>query len=304
MSRHDHSHHHHRHGGHTTDQAQRTVVGALVANGVLTVVQVVVGIVAGSLALLADSAHQLVDTAGLGVAALAGYVASRGVSRRNTYGWARLDPFGGLLSALLLLGVTVWIVVEGVGRLFDPHEVDSVPVMALAVLGLLVNGISALLLSRRSSASLSVRAAVIHLVGDAAGSFGVLVAGVAASFGADWVDGAIAILIALGIGAYALPLVRRASALLVDATPPGLDPAAVTAAFTAEPGVVDVHHVHLWEMAPGEPALSAHIRIEGSPSLHDAQMVAERLREIAHDRFGVAHTTLDLECHSCEAPAH
>src|SRR5690606_23889208 len=124
---------------------------------------------------------------------------SRGVSRRNTYGWARLDPFGGLLSALLLLGVTVWIVVEGVGRLFDPHEVDSVPVMALAVLGLLVNGISALLLSRRSSASLAVRAAVIHLVGDAAGSFGVLVAGVAASFGADWVDGAIAILIALGI---------------------------------------------------------------------------------------------------------
>ena len=305
MSRHDHSHHdHHHHGLRSQDRALRTVIGALVANGALTVVQIVVGVLAGSLALLADSAHQLVDTAGLGVAALAAYVAARGVSSRNTYGWARLDPFGGLLSALLLLGVTVWIIIEGIDRLRDPHAVDSVPVVVLAVLGLLVNGLSALLLSRRSSSSLSIRAAVIHLVGDAAGSFGVLVAGVAASFGADWVDGAVAILIALGVGWYAVPLIRRAGALLVDATPPGLDPEAVTDAFTAEPGVVDVHHVHLWQMAPGEPALSAHVRIDGSPSLHDAQVVAERLREIAHERFGVAHTTLDLECHSCEAPAH
>jgi len=181
MSRHDHSHHdHHHHGLRSQDRALRTVIGALVANGALTVVQIVVGVLAGSLALLADSAHQLVDTAGLGVAALAAYVAARGVSSRNTYGWARLDPFGGLLSALLLLGVTVWIIIEGIDRLRDPHAVDSVPVVVLAVLGLLVNGLSALLLSRRSSSSLSIRAAVIHLVGDAAGSFGVLVAGVAA----------------------------------------------------------------------------------------------------------------------------
>src|SRR5690606_1742352 len=132
---------HHHHGGSAQDRALRTVVGALVANGALTIVQIVVGVVAGSLALLADSAHQLVDTAGLAVAAIAGYLASRGVSGRNTYGWARLDPFGGLLSALLLLGVTVWIVVEGIGRLRDPHGIDSLPVVVLAVLGLLVNGI-------------------------------------------------------------------------------------------------------------------------------------------------------------------
>jgi cobalt-zinc-cadmium efflux system protein len=300
-----HAHHdHHHHDVAASSGTLRTIVGALVANGLLTVVQVVVGVLAGSLALLADSAHQLVDTVGLAIAAAAAVLANRGVSPRNTYGWARLDPFGALLSALLLLGVSVWIIVESIGRIRDPHEIDGVPVVVLAIVGLLVNGVSAVALRRRAGSSLSVRAAVVHLVGDALGSAGVLVAGIAATAGVDWVDGVVAILIALLIVWNAFGLVRRAGALLVDATPPGLDPVDVTAAFTEDPGVVEVHHVHLWEMAPGEPALSAHVRLDGEPSLHDAQVVAERLRVVALDRFGVRHTTLDLECHSCEAPVH
>src|SRR5204863_7869368 len=140
--------------------------------------QVVVGILAGSLALVADSAHQLVDTVGLGVAAVATVLAARGVSARNTYGWARLDPFGGLLSALLLLGISVWIIVESIGRIRDPHEIHGVAVVVLAIVGLLVNGISAFALSRRAGSSLSVRAAVVHLMDDALGSAGVVVAGI------------------------------------------------------------------------------------------------------------------------------
>jgi cobalt-zinc-cadmium efflux system protein len=298
--RREHDHHHHVAPG----SALRTVVGALVANGLLTVVQVVVGLAAGSLALVADSAHQLVDTTGLAVAAVAGVLAVRGVSARNTYGWARLDPFGGLLSALLLLGVTGWIIVEAIGRVRDPHSIDGVPVIVLAVVGILVNGTSAVLLSRRGGASLSIRAAVVHLVGDALGSVGVLIAGIAAAAGAEWVDGVMAIAIAMFLAWSAFGLVRRAGSLLVDATPPGLDPVAVTDAFAAEPGVLDVHHLHLWEMAPGVAALSAHVRIDGSPTLHEAQLVAERLRVLASAEFGVTHTTIDLECHTCDAPAH
>jgi cobalt-zinc-cadmium efflux system protein len=301
---HDHHHRHHHHRVGESDGVLHTVVGALVANGLLTVVQVVVGLLAGSLALVADSAHQLVDTVGLAVAAVATVLAARGVSPRNTYGWARLDPFGGLLSALLLLGVSTWIVVEAVSRLREPHSIDGAAVVVLAIVGLLVNGVSAVLLSRRGGSSLSVRAAVVHLVGDALGSFGVLLAGIAATLGADWVDGAVAIAIALLLVWNALGLARRAGSLLIDATPPGLDPDAVAAAFVEEADVVDVHHLHLWEIAPGEPALSAHVRIEGDPTLHDAQVVAERLREVALVRFGVRHTTLDLECHTCEAPVH
>jgi cobalt-zinc-cadmium efflux system protein len=298
---HDHHHHHHEHRG---DGAVRTVVGALVANGLLTVGQVVVGLLAGSLALLADSAHQLVDTAGLAVAAIAGILAARGVSARNTYGWARLDPFGGLLSALLLLGASTWIVVQAVGRIRDAHEVDGAAVIVLAVVGLVVNGVSAAALARRAGASLSVRAAVVHLVGDALGSAGVLVAGIAATAGVDWVDGVVAIGLAVAIAWSAFRLARRAGRLLVDATPPGLDPVEVAGALAADPGVVDVHHLHLWEMAPGVPALSAHVRLEGEPTLHDAQVVAERLRVVVLERFGVGHTTLDLECHTCDAPVH
>jgi cobalt-zinc-cadmium efflux system protein len=302
MSGHDHHHHHHAMEG--DDRGLRAVVAALVANGLLTVVQVVVGVVAGSLALLADSAHQLVDTAGLGVAAVAAVLATRGVSARNTYGWARLDPFGGLLSALLLLGVSTWIVVEGIGRIRDPQPVDGLPVIVLAIVGVVVNGVSAVALSRRAGESLSMRAAVVHLVGDAIGSAGVLVAGIAAAAGADWVDGVVAIALALAIAWNAVGLVRRAGALLVDATPPGIDPVQIAVAFTADPGVVEVHHLHVWEMAPGVPAMSAHVRLDGDPTLHDAQVVAARLRVLASEQFGVTHTTLDLECHSCEAPVH
>jgi cobalt-zinc-cadmium efflux system protein len=302
MSGDHHDHHHHHHV--SPQSGLRTVLGALVANGVLTVVQVVVGVLAGSLALVADSAHQVVDTAGLAIAAIAAVLAARGVSPRNTYGWARLDPFGGLLSALLLLAVSTWIVIEGIDRIRDPHSIDGLPVVVLAIVGLIVNGGSAFALSRRAGTSLSMRAAVVHLVGDALGSAGVLVAGIAAAAGVEWVDGAVAIALALAIAWNAVGLVRRAGALLVDATPPGLDPLEIALAFTADPGVVDVHHVHLWEMAPGEPAMSAHVRLEGEPSLHDAQVVAERLRTLAADRFGVSHATLDLECHSCDAPVH
>jgi cobalt-zinc-cadmium efflux system protein len=302
---HPHQHDHdHQHGVIGSRAALRTVVAALVANGVLTIVQVVVGLLAGSLALVADSAHQLVDTTGLAVAAVAGVLAARGVSARNTYGWARLDPFGGLLSALLLLGASTWIVVHAVGRIRDPHEIDGVAVVVLAVVGLVINGASAFALSRRAGSSLSLRAAVVHLVGDALGSAGVLVAGIAATAGVERVDGVVAIALAVVIAWNALGLVRRAGAVLIDATPPGLDPAAVEVAFSADPGVVDVHHLHLWEMSPGVPALSAHVRLDGEPTLHDAQVVAERLRVIASERFGVTHTTLDLECHSCDAPVH
>jgi cobalt-zinc-cadmium efflux system protein len=226
------------------------------------------------------------------------------VSGRNTYGWARLDPFGGLLSALLLLGVSTWIVVEGIGRIRDPHSIDGLPVIVLAIVGLLVNGVSAVVLSRRAGESLSMRAAVVHLVGDAVGSAGVLVAGIAATAGADWVDGAIAIALAVAIAWNAVGLVRRAGALLVDATPPGIDPDQIVLAFTADPGVLEVHHLHVWQMAPGVSAMSAHVRLDGDPSLHEAQVVAARLRVLATERFGVTHTTLDLECHSCEAPVH
>jgi cobalt-zinc-cadmium efflux system protein len=297
-------HHHHHHEVASSSRGLRTVVAALVANGALTIVQVVVGLMAGSLALVADSAHQLVDTVGLAIAAVAGVLAARGVSARNTFGWARLDPFGGLLSALLLLAVSTWIVVEGVDRIRDPHGIDGLPVVVLAVVGLLVNGASAFALSRRAGASLSMRAAVVHLVGDAVGSAGVLVAGIAAAAGVDWVDGLVAIALALAIAWNAVGLARRAGALLVDATPPGLDPAQIALAFTSDPEVLEVHHLHVWEMAPGVPAISAHVRLDGEPSLHDAQVVAERLRVAASERFGVRHTTLDLECHSCEAPVH
>ena len=277
----------------------------LTANAGFLVVEVVGGIAFGSLALLADAAHMLSDVAALTIALVAQTLAGRPATDRHSFGMKRAEVVGAQANGVILAASSGWIVFEAVRRIGEPTEVDGFGLLVVATVGLVVNLVSALALARVSAGNLNLRGAMLHLFADAAGSVAAMVAGVAVLVaGADWVDPAVSILIAVLVLWAALRLVSEANGVVMMATPASVDPQAVVARLCAEPGVVDVHHLHVWSLASDSPTMSAHVVLENDLMLHEAQERGDTLKDLLADDFGIEHVTLELECHECEAPIH
>ncbi len=281
----------------------------LVVNAAYMLVEMAGGIVFGSLALLADAAHMLFDVVSLGVALYAHSLMVKPASSRHTYGYQRSEVLGALVNGLTLLAIVGWIAYEAFRRLIaGPAPVDAGGLLLIATVGLVVNVLSAVVLNRAQETSLNMRAAFLHMVSDAAGSATVVVAGAGLLvFGATWLDPAAS----LGISALILwatwGVLRDTVHVLMEGAPRGLDVEEVEAALAAERGVTSVHHLHLWNLASDTPALSAHVVLGTDLRLRDAQLRGEELRAMLQRRFGIAHSTLELECFPCaedEAPVH
>jgi cobalt-zinc-cadmium efflux system protein len=301
-------HHGHAHGGGAHDErssARRALYFGVGANSLLLVVQVVVGLLIGSLALLADSLHNLSDVVALVLALVGQALATRPATARRSYGLARTEVLAALLNGTVLMALTAWVVVEAIGRFSDPAEIDPLPLAVIGVVGLVVNGLSAWYLARRGGTSLNVRAAFWHLVGDALGSVAVVVAAIGIGvFDAAWADPAASLAISVLILVGAWRLLRDVVEVLLESAPPTVDPAAVVADLEAQPGITDVHHVHIWSIDSETMALTAHLRVEGELDLHDAQLVADAARSLLHDSYGIDHATLEVECHECPDRDH
>lgn len=295
---------HHGHAGHrhVPRAIQRKALRvSLVANGAFMVVEVLGGLAFHSLALLADSAHMLSDVAGLLIALIAQQLVDHRASARHTYGLQRAEVLGAQANGVTLLVVAGWVIFEAVRRIGAPVEVAGGGLLVVAVLGLAVNVGSAVMLGRAVDRSLNMRGAFVHMAIDAAGSVGAIAAGIAVVvWHANWVDPAVSIFIAGLVLWSAWGLLRDTTQVLLEGTPRGMDPAAVEAALAGTDEVEAVHHLHLWNLASDVPALSAHVVLRGEVTLHDAQESGERLKALLEDRFGIAHATLELECHPCD----
>jgi len=306
--------HEHRHGHGDATPARLAWAAAL--NGGFGIVQVVGGLVIGSVAVLADAAHQGADALGLFIALVAALLARRPPSDRRTFGWGRADALGAQLSASLLLASIAWLAWESVDRLSHPVEVGGAGISAFGVAGIAVNTIGIALLAgahprgagtggEAVGGGLAVRAARMHLLVDLGGSAAVLVAGVGvAATGADWIDPVASLLIAAAAVVATVSLLRESADVLLDRAPAHLDLEQVTATIAGEPGVAGVHHVHVWSLGAGEVALSAHVQLSGDLALHEAQERTRGFEQLLEQRHGIGHTTLQVECHDCEAPEH
>jgi cobalt-zinc-cadmium efflux system protein len=278
----------------------RALVFALVLNAAFLAVEVVGGFAFGSLALLADAAHMATDVVVLAIAYAALRIARRPPTDRHTFGFARTEVLVAQANGLLLFAGAVVVIVEAIRRLGSPHDVVASGVIVIGVLGLAVNIASAGALYRHAHENLNVRGAFWHLLSDALGSLGVIVAGVGiALFGAEWLDPVVSIGISLLVVAAAWQLLRDAGRVLLEAVPSNLDVAAVRGAIARAPGVEAVHHMHLWTMGSQQPALSAHVVLTGPLSLHEAQLRAGALKDMLGAEFGIDHATLEVECHAC-----
>jgi cobalt-zinc-cadmium efflux system protein len=266
------------------------------------VLQVVVGLVTGSLALLSDAGHMATDALGLGMALAAIAAANRTVhARHRTFGLYRLEILAALANAVLLFLVAGYVVIEAASRLGDPPHVESLPVFVVGVIGLCVNGVAFVLLRQGAAESLNVRGAYYEVVADTLGSIGVIVAAVLmAATGWGWVDPVVGAAIGLFILPRAWRLGRDALRVLVQAAPAGVDLEAISAALSGIEGVNDVHDLHVWTLTSDMDVLTAHLAINADG---DSQVVLHRARTVLAEQFHLSHATLQVESadhHECD----
>ena len=288
---HSHSHHGHRHG--RAEASRRRLVIVTLLTALYMVAEAVGGWWTGSLALFADAGHMLADVASLMLALFAVWFATRPATQGKTFGYYRLEILAAFINGVALVLIALFICYEAYARWWAPTPVRSGVMTAVAAGGLAINLLCARLLHAERHDDLNVRGAWLHLMGDALGSVGAIVAGVVITF-SGWyaADPLISVVISLLIIWSAWHLIREATNVLLEGTPAHINLAAVEDAILETEGVSDVHDLHIWTIASGREALSAHVIHADSIS---QSMLLKELRTKLHDRFGVDHLTLQME---------
>lgn len=260
------------------------------------VVEVVGGLVTNSLALLADAAHMLTDVGGLGLALFAAWMSQKPATPRRTYGYYRVEILAALTNAVILFLMAFFILYEAYRRFREPPEVASLPMLAVAAVGLVVNLIGIGLLRKASGESLNMQGAYLEVVGDLLGSVGVLAAGLIMLTTGWWYADP---LFGVGIGLFILPrtwgLMVQAVNVLMEATPAHINLAEVEKAILDIEGVTAVHDLHVWTVTSGIDAMSAHVVLTPSVSPSVSEVVAERVAGVVKKSFSIGHTTIQVE---------
>ena len=269
-------------------------------NVAIVAVQVAFGLVARSVGLLADAAHNVVDVAAILLTMVAVRLTARPPTAERSFGYHRSTVLAALVNAALVLGLTVGIVVEAVHRLVHPTPVRGGIVLVVALLAT-VGNLAAALVVLGGGRELSMRSTALHLGADGAASLGVAVSGAVILVTGAWyrLDPVVSLAIAALIAVQGIRLMRDASDVLLESTPAGLDIAEVARTMESVPGVEEVHDLHAWSLSTDVIALSAHLVMAGHPTLEEAQEVADRVKRAVAGPFGIAHATLELECETC-----
>jgi cobalt-zinc-cadmium efflux system protein len=287
----------HDHGSGTAERPRLAV--ALSITAAILVAEVLGAILTGSLALIVDAGHLLADAAGLGVALLAATLAGRPATDRRTWGFARAEVLAATAQAAVLLGVGLFVLVEGVGRLIDPPAVASGPLLAFGVVALAGNLASIVVLTGARASSFNLRAAFLEVVNDALGAVGVIVAAVVIGLtGWQRADSVAAILIGVLILPRAFILLRETVDVLLESTPAGLDLELVRAHLLEQPHVLAVHDLHATQIATGLPVLTAHVTIEDDCFVDGrTSRILDQLQACVAEHFPVSveHSTFQLE---------
>jgi cobalt-zinc-cadmium efflux system protein len=276
---------------------ERALWAALGLTSFFLVAEVIAGIVFQSLALLADAAHMLTDTAALAIAVAAVRVSRRPADAKRTYGYHRFEILAAAFNAVMLFVAAGYILYEAYRRFASPQPVESGGMLLVALLGLGVNLVSMRLLRGGSKSSLNVKGAYLEVWSDMLGSLGVIVAAVMIWFtGWSWLDTVVAVAIGLWVLPRTWVLLKESLNILLEGVPEGVDISEVEKRIQAVPGVTSVHDLHVWVLTSGKNALTAHV--VHAPNAGGAELI-ERIKEVLADGFAVFHTTLQLETTPC-----
>ena len=298
-----HAHSHEDHSGHDHGRGagRRALVVVLALTTTFAAVEVVGGLITGSLALLADAGHMLSDSASLALALLAFWLSARPATPNRSFGYKRAEILAALANGVTLVAISIWIFIEAYGRLGEPPEILGGPMLAVAVAGLAVNVAGFAILARSSGESLNLQGAARHVLADLLGSVGAIAAAlIVITTGWRYADPLISVLIGLLVLASSWKLLRDSVNILLEKSPPGLDADEIGRSMVRSGGVAEVHDLHVWTITSGFPALAAHVLVERDEDCHARR---RELEGILHDEYGIEHTTLQVD-HAGDRDAH
>jgi cobalt-zinc-cadmium efflux system protein len=263
--------------------------------------EIAAGIVSDSLAVLADAGHMLSDASSLVLALGAVWLAGRPATTQRSFGFRRAEILAALVNGVLLVVIAIWIFVEAARRFANPPDVLGGWVLLVGCTGLAVNLAAAWILSRGGSGSLNMRGALLHVLADALGSAGVIVAGIVVlTAGWDTIDPVVSVVIGVLILASSWSILKESVNVLLEATPSGMSAQEVGRAIVAVDEVVEVHDLHIWTITSGFSALSAHVLVEPGADCHGLR---RQIEVVLRERFGLEHTTLQVDHAHAQGPA-
>ena len=287
------AHHGHDHTADARYGNRRALTAVLVLTASFTMVEIIGGVLTGSLALLADAGHMLSDNLSLGIALFAAWLAGRPATPERSFGYRRAEILAALANGVTLVAISVWVFAEAYARLSEPTAVLGGPMLAVATLGLIVNAAGAAILYRSGSESLNVEGALRHVLADALGSVGAMAAAATIILtGWRYADPLISVAIGLLILGSSWALLRDSTNILLEATPRGLDAVDIGQRMAAVEGIVEVHDLHIWTITSGFPALSAHVLVGRHEDCHARR---RELEEFLTNEYGISHTTLQVD---------
>jgi cobalt-zinc-cadmium efflux system protein len=286
------------HDHHHTESVRRVQI-ALVLTGAFMVVEVIGGILSGSLALLADAGHMLTDTMALALAAFAFRVSSRPADPKRSYGYQRVQIIAAFINGLSLLVIVGWILFEAVMRMIDPPDVIGPTMLIVASAGLVVNILSFWVLHGGDQENLNIRGAALHVLGDLLGSVAAIIAAlVIIQTGWMQIDPILSVLVAMLILRSAWQLVKRSAHILLEGAPEWLDCEDMQQKIiSVVPDVTGIHHVHVWGLTPQHPMLTMHVVLGDEPM--DPTPVVRRIKEVLKSDFAIDHSTIEVEFGDC-----
>ncbi|HPJ77279.1 MAG TPA: cation diffusion facilitator family transporter [Prolixibacteraceae bacterium] len=292
MSGHTHTHGHDHRSGHTRNRLALTVV----LNSAITVAQVIGGIISGSLALISDALHNLSDVLAVVLAWVAHYLSGKPRTGRSSFGLQRAEILAAFINALVLMGISVFLVVEAIRRFMHPGEVDPVWMFWLGLLGIVANGISVLILHGGRNHNLNMKAAYLHLLGDTLTSVAVVAGALCIHFlGWYWIDPVVTLLISAYLAVHTWSILRESVEILMQMSPAHLDPDKVSRAVASVEGVRSVHHIHIWKLNDERIHFEAHVVLPADSLVSETASIHKKIKEMLKAGFGINHVTIQFE---------
>ncbi len=300
MDSHTHSHSADGNHSHGKDTTKGRLWISIFLNLAITVAELIGGLLSNSLALLSDALHNFGDTASLGISLIARKISNRDADVDKTFGYRRAEIIGAFINLIILVIVSLYLINEGIQRFFNPSPIDGVIMFSVALVGLLGNFITALLLYGKSRNNINIRSAYLHILTDGLSSIGVIIGGILIiRYQLYIVDTILTVALGLYILWHSYQMLRSTVDILMESTPEEVNLHRVTEVMQSLPRVQEIHHLHVWRLDEREICLESHVVIEES-DLQAMEEIKTELKKMLREKFNITHTTLEFEFEPCE----
>jgi len=286
---------------HQHEHTGRNLAITVILNGIITIGQFIGGIISGSLALISDALHNLSDVVSVILAYMAHRIGLRPQTQKSTFGYKRAEILAAFINAITLIAISIYLLIEAGKRFLNPQEVDYLWMLGLGFLGLLANGFSVFILHDNKDENLNIRAAYLHLIGDALTSLAVIAGAVCIwLFQVYWIDPLVTVLISVYIFVHTFKILKESVEILMQFAPAEIDQAKVIQVLQEIHEISSVHHVHLWQLADHQVYFEAHLVLCENLPVSESHVITQKAKQLLSSRFNINHTTFQYEFISCE----